>query len=155
MNAAKKACRDAMIDVFAFPHVPYWFTLRQVSEILKKSLAGDKSLCPAAVLVFDEKYNLLGHLDISEIMKRFQPLLSGQGSREDEKLKALAEIPASDMMIPARFFVDPDDTVSKAATLMIENNLSMVPVLEEKKKLVGIVRTAELFKELTTVFFSA
>jgi len=31
MPDQEKQVREIMIDVFEFPHVPYWFTLRQVS----------------------------------------------------------------------------------------------------------------------------
>jgi len=156
MSNGNKTCREVMVDVFDFPHVPYWFTLRQVAGILKKSLGGDKCLSPASVLVFDEKYNLVGHLDIAEILKRLQPLFTLPESGETPaELKALSEIPASDMMIPSRTFADPDDTILTAAALMTGNNISMLPVLEQRKKLVGIVRTVEIFKELTMVFFNS
>jgi len=41
----------------------------EVSGILKKSIHGGKCLRPAAALIFDEKYNLLGHLDIQDILQ--------------------------------------------------------------------------------------
>jgi len=131
-----KVVNDVMIDVFEYPHVPYWFTIKQTIMVIKKSVLGtEKCIHPMAVLVFDEKYNILGTLTMNDILKG---LKSGK-----------AESPVSEVMVPARFFVEPADTLSKAAEQMLNNNLILLPVIEDKKKFVGVVRMIELFDELT------
>src|SRR4030067_1872349 len=69
-----KVVRDLMIDVFEFPHIPYWFSIRQAIGIIKKSLlTKEKCLQPMAVLVFDEKYNLVGTVSLKDILRGLEP----------------------------------------------------------------------------------
>ena len=133
-----KVVRDLMIDVFEYPHVPYWFTIKQAIMVVKKSvLETEKCIHPLAVLVFDEKYNILGTLTMKDILK-------GLESKEKE------DSPVSEVMVPAKFFVEPDDPFSKAADMMLSNDLVLLPVIEDKKKFVGVVRMIEIFDELTS-----
>lgn len=162
-----KAVKDVMVDVFDFPHMPYWFTLRQAVGIVKKSLLNaEKCHHPLVILVFDEKYNLLGTIGLKDILKGLEPNFLKQTKKaqvpeEDESgLAALwnnfgkesserAERPVSEIMTPARQFVKPEDPVTKAAYLLIHNDLLILPVLEDKKKFVGLVRVIEVFNELS------
>ena len=51
-----------MIPLSEYPHMPYWFTLRQAMAMLQSSrieVEGKVSL-PRAFLVFNEAYELLG-----------------------------------------------------------------------------------------------
>jgi len=134
-----KVVKDVMIDVFEYPHVPYWFTMKQAIMVIKKSVIGtEKCIHPMAVLVFDEKYNILGTLTLNDILK---------GIESKEKV----ESPVSEFMVPAKFFVEPGDPISKAAELMLKNNLVLLAVIEEdKKKFIGVVRMIEIFDELTS-----
>jgi Mg/Co/Ni transporter MgtE len=136
--AKRKVVKDLMIDVFEYPHVPYWFTVKQAIMVIKKSLIGtEKCFHPLAVLVFDEKYNILGTLTLKDILK---------GLESKEK----TERPVSEVMIQAKFFVEPNDPTTKAADLMLNNDLILLPVIEDKKKFVGVVRMIEIFDELTS-----
>jgi Mg/Co/Ni transporter MgtE len=136
--AKRKVVKDLMIDVFEYPHVPYWFTLKQAIMVIKKSLIGtEKCIHPLAILVFDEKYNILGTLTLKNILK---------GLESKEK----AERPVSEVMTQAKVFVEPDDPTTKAADLMLDNDLVLLPVVENKKKFVGVVRMIEIFDELTS-----
>jgi Mg/Co/Ni transporter MgtE len=133
-----KVVKDIMIDVFEYPHVPYWFTVKQAIMVIKKSVIGtEKCIHPMAILVFDEKYNILGTLTLQDILK---------GLESKEK----AETPVSEVMIPAKFFIEPDAPTTKAADLMLDNDLVLLPVIENKKKFVGVVRMIEIFDELTS-----
>lgn len=157
-----------MIDVFEFPHIPYWFTIRQAIEIVKKALSdSEKCYHPMAILVFDEKYNLLGTLSHVDLLKGIEPALANihadaaeqQGSPAIPTLdwatlfthnsRSLAERPVSEIMVPAGIFVQTEDQASKAAYLMASHNLVLLPVLDEGKKLVGLVRMLELFDVLS------
>jgi Mg/Co/Ni transporter MgtE len=135
--AKRKVVKDLMVDVFEYPHVPYWFTVKQAVTVIKKSLIGtEKCIHPLAVLVFDEKYNILGTLTLKDVLK---------GLESKEK----AERPVSEVMVPAKHFVEPDDPITKAADLMLDNDLILLPVIENKKKFVGVIRMIEIFDELT------
>jgi hypothetical protein len=119
------------------------------------------------VLVFDEKYNLMGTLSLKDILRGLEPRFlktsaKAQFAEEDESAlsliwdtlfdkgsKDLAEKPASEIMAPAKYFVDPGDPLTKAAYLMLHHDLILLPVLENKKKFVGLVRLIEVFDELS------
>jgi CBS domain-containing protein len=54
-------------------------------------------------------------------------------------------------MSPAKVFLQPDDPVTKAAFLMLENKLELLPVSDGKKRFFGLVRMMEIFDELVSV----
>ena len=67
----------------------------------------------------------------------------------DKETKDLAEQPVNGLFIPVKFFVEPDDPITKAAYMMIRHDLISLPVLEEKKKFVGVIRMLDVFDELS------
>jgi CBS domain-containing protein len=165
-----KLVRDIMSSVLDFPFAPHWCTIRQAIEILQKAVPeGSTSVHPIGLLVFDEKNNLLGSLGIREILKglepRFlRPVTDAQGLEESEpelsiiwdslfdtQARQMAEHKVGDYLIPVKFFVDPDDPVTKAAYYMVHHNLAFLPVLEERKKLVGVVKMYDVFQELSNL----
>lgn len=163
-----KVAKDVMVGIFEYPHVPYWFTISQAIRIVKVSfLSAKKYPEPMAVLVFDEKYNLMGTLTLKDILKGLEPRFlkpseKAQVPKEDESTlsliwdtlftkesKELAEKPVSEIMVPAKYFVEPDEPLTKAAYLMLHNDLVLLPVLEAKKKFVGLVRMIEVFDSIS------
>ena len=50
-------------------------------------------------------------------------------------------------MRPAGAFLDPGASAADAARLIVEQGLELVPVLEDRKKLIGVVRWQEVFRE--------
>ncbi len=163
-----KVVKDLMIGIFEYPHIPYWFSLNQAVRIVKVSFISTKKYPePMAILVFDEKYNLLGTLTLKDILRGLEPRFlkpstKAQVPEEDEsglsliwdslftkESKELAEKAVSEIMSPAKFFVEPDDPITKAAYLMLHHDLVLLPVLENKKKFVGLVRMIEIFDEIS------
>jgi CBS-domain-containing membrane protein len=163
-----KSVKDVMIGIFEYPHVPYWFSIGQAIRIVKVSFLSTKKYPdPMAILVFDEKYNLMGTLTLKDILQGLEPRFlkpstTAQVSEEDETglsliwdtlftkgTKELAEKPVSEIMTPAKRFVEPGDPVTKAAYLMLHNDLALLPVLEDRKKFVGLVRMIEVFDEIS------
>jgi CBS-domain-containing membrane protein len=67
----------------------------------------------------------------------------------DKESRSLAEKPVKEIMSPAKYFVGPDDRITKAAYLMLHHDLVLLPVLENKKKFVGLVRMIEIFDEIS------
>jgi CBS domain-containing protein len=63
--------------------------------------------------------------------------------------KKLLEKPISEIMKPVRVSVSLEDTIAKAAFLMERRNIQVLPVLENNKKLVGVVRMIEIFREVS------
>jgi CBS-domain-containing membrane protein len=62
-------------------------------------------------------------------------------------LKSQAERPVSDVMNPVKAVAQADDHILKVVYTMTETNMSFLPVLEDGK-VVGVVRTVELFHEI-------
>jgi len=170
MQSDKKV-RDMMVGIFEYPHIPYWFSIEQVIRIVKISfLSSKKYPYPLVIMVFDEKYNLLGTVTLKEILKGIEPRLSSpvtkaQDTEEEEaaglsiildalfknEFRELIKKPIKEIMVPAKFFVEPDDPITKAVYLIIHHDLPLLPVLEEKKKFVGLVRMIEVFDELSNI----
>ena len=166
---ATKNIKDIMVGVFDYPHVPYWFSISQAIKIIRVSFISTKKYpAPMAILVFDEKYNLMGTVTLKDIMKGLEPRFLNPpkdapfpGEEKETELslvwdalftkesKELAEKEMSDIMIPARIFVEPDDPITKAAYLMLHHGLVILPVLENKRKLIGLIRMLEVFDEIS------
>src|SRR5574340_1632476 len=69
-----KRVNELMIPLEDYPHIPYWFTLRQAMAIVREAAVKfEGSFEPRAVLVFDEKYQLMGMLTLRDIIKGLEP----------------------------------------------------------------------------------
>lgn len=157
----RKIIRDIMLELFEYPHIPYWFSIEQVIKVMKASfIQSQKHTDPLVVLVFDEKYNLLGIVTPKDILKGITSSTSNSSVNSQVKVeeteldldslfskesKNLAQKPVSEIMLPAKHFVDPLDPITKAAYLMTNLDVPVLPVIEDKKKLVGVVRMFEIF----------
>lgn len=165
MQGGRKA-GDLKLDIFDYPHIPYWFTLKQAMVIMQESMAQtEKCFHPPALLVFDEKYNLMGTVTMKEILKGLEPEFMSptnraQGYTEStdtlsvlwdnlisNKSKERAERPVNDVMVRIEGQVKPDDPVAKAAHLMISHNTMVLPVIADGK-IVGMIRMKEVFEEI-------
>lgn len=160
-----KRVRDFIIDHFLFPHIPYWFSLREAIIVMREALSSTTTCFrPIVMLVFDEKYNLVGTLTHVDILRGLEPTylkpvdkLEGHKEPElplaviDELLfkdcKRMAEKPVSSAMTPVKYFVTPEDPITKAAYIMLHTNQIVLPVLENRR-LLGVVRLLEIFEEI-------
>ena len=164
-----KKIRELMVSIFDYPHVPYWFSLQQAVQLMRMAFSGKEHPEPVAILVFDEKYNLVGTLGRNDLLRGLGPQVaisdqqtvlqqpddSAVGFLWDKhfitEAKAKAERPVSEAMSPATHFIGPDEEITSAACMMLRYNLQILPVLEGKKRLVGIIRMSEVFETLTGV----
>lgn len=162
---------DIMIPLDSYPHVPHWFTLRQAMVEIEKTeieINGRKSL-PRIILIFDEKYQLMGMVRRRDILRGLEPrhLVSKPleyrkklfDVKVDPNLSELnydkflkdireqAERPVSDVMMPIVAAVDHQDHIVKVIYEMVDNNLSLLPVLRDNK-VVGAVRSVDVFHEV-------
>lgn len=163
----KKTVKDVMVGIFEYPHIPYWFSVNQAIRIAKVSFLQGKKYLEPTVLIFDEKYSFMGTITFRDILKGIEPRIMQQSSADQteeqrdrgstvdcdalfgKESRELMEKPISDILVPAKFFVEPGDSLSKAALLMIQHDLILLPVLEGKKKFVGLVRMSEVFDEVS------
>jgi CBS domain-containing protein len=161
----EKKVKDFMIPLEDYPHIPYWFTLRQAMAIVREaSIKFEGSFEPRAVLVFDEKYQLMGMLTLRDIIKGLEPrflkdagLLKADpnlavlvGDLFGPGLKEASQKQVSEVMSPIKVTVKGDDPIAKALAVMILENVGMMPVMQDHK-VAGMVRMSELFQEITKI----
>lgn len=161
----EKKVKDFMIPLEDYPHIPYWFTLRQAMAIVREaSIKLEGSFEPRAVLVFDEKYQLVGMLTLRDIIRGLEPrFLTDFGLIKGDPcltvllkdlfgpgLKEASQKQVSEVMSPIRVTVHAEDPIAKALALMILENVGMMPVLQDHK-VVGMVRMNELFQEISKI----
>ncbi len=172
-----KRAEQIMIPLDQYPHIPHWYTFRQAIAELRASqieVQGRKSL-PRAVLVFNKTYELLGVVRRRDILRGMEPaFLAGQSGGDERRLfavkvdpnlsdfssekmvrelRASAERPVSDVMVPIVSTVQHDDHLMKVLHEMVKNDLSLIPVLKHGR-VVGVVRSVELLNEISEIVLS-
>jgi CBS-domain-containing membrane protein len=172
MDDTKKV-KDLMIPLVDYPHIPFWFSVRQAIAMIKAAAAEpDAKIEARFVLVFDEKYQLLGFLGFKEMLAGIEPrflrrpeaahVQGAQPAGLDPILGMLwkdmcsrssqeeANKPVKDVMTPVKVTVKADDPVVKAAYAMVQAGLEIIPVMEGST-VAGIARLDDVFKEITRV----
>jgi len=159
----EKKVKDLMIPLEDYPHIPYWFTLRQAMAIVREAAVKfEGSFEPRAVLVFDEKYQLMGILTLRDIIKGLEPrflhetalvkadpsLTVLMGDLFGPGLKEASQKPVSEVMSPIKVTIQGSDPLAKAIFLMIKENVGAMPVIQDSK-VAGMVRLGDLFKEVS------
>ncbi|MBD3257290.1 CBS domain-containing protein [candidate division GN15 bacterium] len=165
---------DVMIPLDQYPHIPYWFTLRQAMVEMERSeleINGRKSL-PRMVLIFDEKYRLMGMARRRDILRGLEPeFLRDKPLQYRKKLwevetdpdlselsydkvledcRRLAEQPISEVMIPIQATVRHNDHIVRVTYEMNKHNLSLLPVMKDNA-VVGVVRSVDIFHEFAKI----
>jgi predicted transcriptional regulator len=171
---ATKRAKDLMIPLDKYPHIPHWFTLRQAVEEIQKAeivFEGRKSL-PRALLVFDEKYHLLGIVRRRDLLRGLEPkflktmpmshrrqmfdieadpdlavLTSG---RVATAVREQSDSPVSAVMQPVAGSVQYEDNITKIIYKMIHKDLNLLPVIHDNK-VVGVVRSVDAFNEMAKI----
>jgi CBS domain-containing protein len=161
----RKKVRELMIPLKDYPHIPHWFTLRQAVAIVKEAaIKFEGSFEPRTVLVFNEKYQIVGILTLRDILKGLEPgfLKESELIKADPALAFVmsdlfgpgmlkqAEKPVSEVMGPIKVTINADDSLAKALFLMVKENVGMMPVLDGQR-VAGMVRLTDLFLEIAQV----
>jgi len=162
MSETKKV-KELMIPLEDYPHIPYWFTLRQAMAIVREAaIKFEGSFEPRAVLVFDEKYQLMGILTLRDIIKGLEPRFMHETAlvKADPNLTVLmgdlfgpgmreaSQKPVSEVMSPIKVTIQGNDLLAKAIFMMIQEDVGMMPVIQDNK-VTGMVRLSDLFKEIS------
>ena len=160
-----KKVRDLMIPLEDYPHIPYWFTLRQAMAIVREAaIKFEGAFEPRAVLVFDEKYQLMGILTLRDMIKGLEPKFLQETSlvKMDPNLTVLlgdlfgpnlreqSRRPVSEVMSPIQVTVSGDSPMVKALYLMVKENVGLMPVIQDSK-VAGMIRLSDLFNEIAKV----
>ena len=115
--------------------------VRQYMQPQAVTVAPDAQISQARDLMEEHGFGLL--LVVSE-----QGVLEGFVTRAGLKEITDWEAPVRRFSHPARFAVSPEDTLEKAALILLANRLVVLPVTHEDK-LVGVITQGELLKGLT------
>ncbi|MEW6660428.1 MAG: CBS domain-containing protein [Thermodesulfobacteriota bacterium] len=160
-----KTAKDLMIPLEDYPHIPYWFTLRQAMAIVREAaLKFGGAFEPRAVLVFDEKYQLMGILTLRDIIRGLEPrflketnLIKGDpslavllGDFFGPNIKEQSQRAVSEVMSPIKVTVNAGDSLPKALFLMVKENVGLIPVMQDHK-VAGMVRLTDIFGEISRV----
>jgi len=159
----QKTVKSLMIPLEDYPHIPYWFTLRQaMATVREAAVKFEGSFEPRAVLVFDEKYQLMGILTLRDIIRGLEPRFLQETAmiKSDPSLTVLmgdlfgpnireqSQRAVSEVMSPIKVTVNAGDSLPKAVFLMIKEKVGLVPVMQEGK-VAGMLRLSDLFREIS------
>jgi CBS domain-containing protein len=163
--AYQKTAEQLMIRLEDYPHIPYWFTLRQAMAIVREAAVKfEGSFEPRAVLVFDEKYQLMGILTLRDIIIGLEPRFLQEtglikmdpsltvllGDFFGPKIKEQSQRVVSEVMSPIKITVNAEDPFTKPLYLMIQGNVGLAPVMQGGK-VVGMLRLSDLFGEIAKI----
>jgi CBS domain-containing protein len=169
-----KISGELMIPLEKYPHISQWHTIREAIEVMEKAQleVGSRKSIPRVVLIFDETNQLLGMVRRRDILRALEPqFLASEPMRHRKKLfdvqvdPNLAEVSYEkaidglqkranrlvvDVMRPVAVTVDYDDHIMKVIYEMVDNNLSLLPVLKGGK-VVGVVRSVDVLHEVAKI----
>jgi CBS-domain-containing membrane protein len=92
-------------------------------------------------LVFDENYQLLGFVHLTDLLKNMKhPWEKSVAARDADQPLPLVK----DLVVPFAGVVRSGDSILKALEIMMEHTVSIVPVMKEGK-LAGIIKLSDIF----------
>ncbi len=163
---------DIMIPLERYPHIPYWFTLRQAMAEMEHALldVDGRVSMPRFILIFDEQYQLMGLARRRDILKGLEPEFLLDKSIDERRLlfnpdknpndweypldkvvdatQKRGERAISEVMRPIDVTADYRDHVFQIIYDMNVNEVSLLPVLKDGS-VVGVVRTVDVFHEVS------
>jgi len=163
-----KTAGDLMIPLEEYPHIPYWFTIRQAVAEMEKSVIerNERQSLPRSLLVFDQKYDLLGLVRRRDILRALEPkflrtmaiphrrkffdveidpdLLDLTPEKITKGIIEQTQKQVGDVMSPIVSTLDYKDTLYKIVYKMHSRDLDVFPVLKDEK-VVGVVRSVDVF----------
>ena len=170
MNAITEV-RAVLIPIDRYPSVRDTATLREAIRVIESAqleVKLRKSL-PRCLLVFDGIGVMVGYVRRRDIMRGLEPRflltkpLEYRGKPFDIAIDPnLSELPfdrmvkairnqadrqVSEVMRPIEAILKADDHITKAVSIMVSLDLSLIPVLDGNE-LVGVVRSVDVFQEL-------
>ena len=105
------------------------------------------------LMVVDDEDKFIGVLSEGDILRTALPdideILDEGGTLEDafqiflDKGKQLAELPIAPLIIREPIVLDPENHVAQAATILVDKQIRMLPVVQDSK-LVGTISRADV-----------
>ena len=169
-----KRIQEIMVPLENYPHIHENHTLRDAMKKME-SCKLERGGMPRVVLILDKEGNLVGLVRRRDIMRGLEPdflvrkplkvrkslfdvkldpnLSEMNFDRIIEGLRVHAKRPVSDVSLPVEATIDYDDHIAKAMYEMVDNNLSILPVLKQGR-VVGVVRSVDVFRELALIILN-
>jgi len=167
-----KRVGEIMMPLEAFPYIPYWFTLRQALAELEEAEVKRTQTRPVPwlILVMSAQNHLLGIVRQREILQGLRPSQPGKlrdhypevadltadlnlyrlGFSPDKavaELRGQVERQIVEFMAPIQATVDYNDYPLLVIYLMIDHNLTFVPVVQNGQ-IAGIVYLDDVLHEV-------
>ena len=165
---------DIMIPLEDYPHLPVWSTLREAIQIMHGAEIkhrGRVSL-PRTVLLFDLDGSIAGTVRRRDLMRGLEPEFLVSEPLEyrkklfdvdvdpnlsemsyDKMIKGIreqADRPVTDILRPIETTINVQDHLMKAIYELVGRGLTVLPVLD-RGKVVGVIRTVDVFHELAEI----
>jgi len=171
---ASKVARDIMIPIHEYPHVSYRCTLKEAIEIIEDAVlnVSARQSLPRALLIFDDRNNLLGMVRRRDILKGLEPkflrVMSIPTRKElfdievdpnlvdlstgtiSQAMKKQADLPVTEVMNPIKSTVNADDHLAKVIYKLITRDESLLPVMDEGQ-VIGVLRSVDVFQEVARI----
>jgi CBS domain-containing protein len=172
-----KLAKDIMVPLDEYPCIVETLTLRDaIMEMAVQIVRRKQSSLPRVALVFDEGFgDLRGILRRRDIMRGLEPSFLGGALLEyrqklfdveiDPNLSELshdrlvagmrrrADRLVRDFVSPIKATIDQDDHMMKAIQEMVNQNVSLLPVLGDGS-VVGVVRSVDVLGEIALILSS-
>ena len=165
---------DIMIPLRDYPHLPVWSSMLEAIEMMRTAqldIEGRRSL-PRIILLFDLDGSIAGTVRRRDLMRGMEPdYLVRQPLEYRKKLfdiqvdphltemwpdpwvegiREQLDRPVTDVMRPIERTINFDEHIMRAVYEMVHHGAILLPVLEEGK-VVGVVRTVDVFHELAEI----
>ncbi len=163
--------KDIMVPLSSYPHMSHFQTLREAVAIIEKAVierpAGTS--LPRSILVFDERYQLVGVVRRRDILRGLEPdflkgmslksrrewfntevdpnLLEVQAERISSGVRKQGKRLVSEIMRPLDARVNYDDHLARIMHEMVTKHENLLPVIRDNK-VVGVVRSVDVFHEV-------
>lgn len=142
--------RDLMIKRNEWPQLRAATSIRDAVRILR-ILSEEKKIIHghSTPLVLDDDYNLLGLIRLTDLLRSIRHLCD-----DPDKACNLDEAkgPVSDLVIPFAGRLSPDDGILDALDTMMDQGVSLLPVMEDGK-LVGLIKLSDIFDKVAAILF--
>ncbi len=170
-----KHVHEMMIPLEKFPHVHEWQTIKDAILEMEKCQLETQSgrlSVPRAVLVFGKHNELLGTVRRRDILRGIEPdflvrkpLVERKrifDIKVDPNLSELSydhlepaiieqsKTPVSEIMRSLELTINHDDHIIKAMYEMVDNNISILPVMQGEK-VVGVLRSVDLLHVIAQI----
>jgi len=139
-----------MTRLSEWPQLKHDTDVRTAIKILR-IVSEDKKLehGHSTPLVFDDNYKLLGFVHLTDLLKNIRHLCE----KQDEPCElGRATTPLSALVAPFAGSVAPEDSILKALDIMMDHNVSVVPVMKGER-VEGLIKLSDVFNTVAALLF--